>query len=563
MSTDKSQGTTSRTGCQDILSGIVSNLVRTDLLRWTNADRRRKDTFIERFTLDRQSFQPFLEDHDDHLSFVVPDPNLADQPAERENRRALGFITIANACMRLPINALGMGCLTKDAHDHLVGRHGEGLKLAALVLSRDSYNVSITASGCNWRFDMHTDASVSCTVAPSQKTKSIEWTDPALDMASVRYHVGRDVAVVIGATRAKSGRPVALDAFVNWLRLTTMDIRGLTYPAGIISTPHGDLILDPQLRGQLYHNGITLTNSMWAAHSSSRTISPIRPPAAIDADWHPGGMRLAKCNRQTTNTIRDSLGKRPTRLPDTLWHMLRTHCPIRTVEEHLQELFEVAKPCTVPDTTFARAVDRALRACLALLKFTDHIQVVYIRGSAGNVDVYFDKGQGTLKIHCRWLDFACMHHRSFCRPWSPSKLADPNAPFFCCHVVEELLVRSIASMFKAHPTSRPAEMKFMCQIGRRLRYLPHSIKLKPYRGAFWSVGKTMRRNPFARSAPAAQTIMLCCMKVIAQVAKQRFSTIKQPSPATWCPVAAASSSLVKHTECASLPVCLTHRHIMP
>jgi hypothetical protein len=109
---------------------------------------------------------------------------------------------------------------------------------------------------------MHTDAaSVSCTVAPSQKTKSIEWTDPALDMASLRYHVGRDVAVVIGATRAKSSRPVALDAFLNWLRLTTIDIRGLTCPSGIISTPHGDLILDPQLRGQLYHNGITLANS--------------------------------------------------------------------------------------------------------------------------------------------------------------------------------------------------------------------------------------------------------------------------------------------------------------
>jgi hypothetical protein len=69
------------------------------------------------------------------------------------------------------------------------------------------------------------------------------------------------VAVVIGATRAKSGRPVALDVFLNWLRLTTMDIRGLTYPSGVISTPHGDLILDPQLRGHLYHNGITLTNS--------------------------------------------------------------------------------------------------------------------------------------------------------------------------------------------------------------------------------------------------------------------------------------------------------------
>jgi hypothetical protein len=39
---------------------------------------------------------------------------------------------------------------TKDvhgAHDHLVRRHGEGLKLAVQVLSLDSYNVSITAGG--------------------------------------------------------------------------------------------------------------------------------------------------------------------------------------------------------------------------------------------------------------------------------------------------------------------------------------------------------------------------------------------------------------------------------
>jgi hypothetical protein len=54
--------------------------------------------------------------------------------------------------MQLPINTLAMGFSTKDvhgAHDHLVGRPGEGLKLAVLVLSRDSYNVSIAASGCN------------------------------------------------------------------------------------------------------------------------------------------------------------------------------------------------------------------------------------------------------------------------------------------------------------------------------------------------------------------------------------------------------------------------------
>jgi hypothetical protein len=117
-----------------------------------------------------------------------------------------------------------------------------------------------------------------------------------------------------------------------------------------------------------------------------------------EREHHPGQPRQAPCppSRHVVN-------------------MLRAH-PIRTVEEERQELFKGARPCAVPVTTFARTVDGALRACFALLKFTDHIQVVYVQGSTGKVDLYFDKGQGMLNIHCRWLDFACTHHRSFCRP---------------------------------------------------------------------------------------------------------------------------------------------------
>jgi hypothetical protein len=74
--------------------------------------------------------------------------------------------------------------------------------------------------------------------------------------------------------------------------------------------------------------------------------------------------------------------------------MLRAHCPIRTVEEEQQKQFKDAKPCIVPDTIFARVVGRALRACFALLKFAYHIQVVYIGGSTGKVDVYFEKKTG-------------------------------------------------------------------------------------------------------------------------------------------------------------------------
>jgi hypothetical protein len=119
-----------------------------------------------------------------------------------------------------------------------------------------------------------------------------------------------------------------------------------------------------------------------------------------------------------------------------------------------------------------------------------------------------------------------MHHRLFCQPWSPTDLADTNGPFFCCHVVEELLVRSIASMFKAHPTARPAGMKFMRQIGRRLRYLPHSIKLKPNPGGIlvsWEDNETESCRTFGSSP---RTTMLCFMMAIMPTLRWRSSTIK-------------------------------------
>jgi hypothetical protein len=55
--------------------------VLTDILLWTSADLRRKDAIMERFELDRQRFQPLLEDHSGCLSVIVPERNLADRPA--------------------------------------------------------------------------------------------------------------------------------------------------------------------------------------------------------------------------------------------------------------------------------------------------------------------------------------------------------------------------------------------------------------------------------------------------------------------------------------------------
>jgi hypothetical protein len=120
----------------------------------------------------------------------------------------------------------------------------------------------------------------------------------------------------------------------------------------------------------------------------------------------------------------------------------------------------------------------------------------------------------------------------------------------------------------------------MRQIGRRLRYLPHSIKLKPYPGGIlvcWEDNETQTFRTLAPSDPDYHVVLHDDNCANAETALLHFTAGKwsliiqgttadplaQPSPAKWCPVAAASSSLARHTECASLPVCRPHRHIMP
>lgn len=185
---------------------------------------------------------------------------------------------------------------------------------------------------------------------------------------------------------------------------------------------------------------------------------------------------------QNVCMIRETTGKRPTRLSEALWNLLRSGSPIRTVEEEQVELFKDAEVCASPESAFAKTTDWALKACLALSKATRNIQVLYVKGPVGKLDVSYDAGHGTLKIHRRWLDFDAMRQEASCREWFPDTITEKNAPFLCNHAVEELLYLSISSIFKSSSTLRMAEMRYMRQARRLLRLLPHSIKLAPYSG---------------------------------------------------------------------------------
>src|SRR6266498_583550 len=69
-----------------------------------------------------------------------------------EYTQRTGVVEFANFSAVLSPSSLALGFTTKTDKDHLAGGHGEGFKLAALVMLRAGYAVHIAASGFYWNF---------------------------------------------------------------------------------------------------------------------------------------------------------------------------------------------------------------------------------------------------------------------------------------------------------------------------------------------------------------------------------------------------------------------------
>lgn len=226
--------------------------------RWLISHR--KDAILEMFDLDRLDFQPFYEDRSDCISIIVPDIL-----SRRRQCRALGFIKyekqtgrviIANPCAQLSTENLELGNSSKRHKDNLAGCHGEGLKLAALVMARNGYHLKLFASNSHWGFSF-LGSRFCCVVKPSETIDNNHHHDPVSDMAQLCSRVERDITVVIEAMSGKPSQKVPISEFHNWLKVS-LDIRGFSYPADILETEVGDLILDSDFQGRIYLKGMLL-----------------------------------------------------------------------------------------------------------------------------------------------------------------------------------------------------------------------------------------------------------------------------------------------------------------
>jgi hypothetical protein len=194
-----------------------------------------------------------------------------------------GTIEITNRSAALQPWHLDLGGTSKAGDEHQAGAHGEGLKIALLVLMRSRHNHKIRCrtGGFNWNFNFTTRGRLVARLTRMTPNKILQAKDQAQRLIARKLlpfavSADSDVQFVIG--EAHKGRdewgdtvkraPVHRRDFDAWTKacLFLQDAQD----GAIVSTDAGDLLTSPTLRGKIYLKGLLLAES---TPSKSASIS--------------------------------------------------------------------------------------------------------------------------------------------------------------------------------------------------------------------------------------------------------------------------------------------------
>lgn len=203
-------------------------------------------------------------------------------------RGLAGIVEITNRNASLDTSNLDIGGTTKIGAGNLAGAHGEGLKLALLVLMRGSQNhkVRCRSGGFTWTFNFGKNGRLVARLSriSEQAHSRLELqtrTKAGKSLLPFCPSAKNDVQFLLGEPhkgRSELGVPVqrrmvTQDNFESWcesaLFLQNPD------PNEIVRTRDGDLLIGEKFRGRLYLKGLLLnedTESRWA----SVTNKPLR-----------------------------------------------------------------------------------------------------------------------------------------------------------------------------------------------------------------------------------------------------------------------------------------------
>ncbi|KAE9373627.1 hypothetical protein N431DRAFT_557673 [Stipitochalara longipes BDJ] len=214
-----------------------------------------------------------------------------DTGAERGYIRLLkerGVLELTNYDAWLPGNSLNIGSTSKSGNDDMAGSHGEGYKLAALILKDQGFDVNIKASECDWEFfvpaegdkhegvlciDIKKRASTRLQTAKNTYARKIDRNGPM----TLRQNVWQDVTTQIGKQFKRS---VTEEEFLQWIKCAL----DLDPPRRAVETPFGSIILDPKLSNKVFLKGIFLEDSTTTTGSMTLKFGYNLPQGEVDGE---------------------------------------------------------------------------------------------------------------------------------------------------------------------------------------------------------------------------------------------------------------------------------------
>lgn len=202
-----------------------------------------------------------------------------------EGHDGAGTVDLVNRRSILQPRHLDIGATSKRNDEDQAGTHGEGLKLAALVLMRRPQNnhLSCRSGGYNWSFNFDNLGSLFVTFTRINMDREKK-PQRIYKVATPEVLAGRDVHFTIGKRKkarddegveVKRG-PVQQTAFETWTQtaLFLPQADNEDWDAKLISTYHGDLLTAENLRGSIFLKDLLLDEST-QSETASLTGRPL------------------------------------------------------------------------------------------------------------------------------------------------------------------------------------------------------------------------------------------------------------------------------------------------
>lgn len=234
----------------------------------------RKDGIIASFRIDRTSFYPETKVTANQIQITITRNRTTRTGAA--SKELLGFIRfdkkagsleLTNFKARLEFDNLSLGSTTKRGRDQFAGIHGEGFKLAALVMRRNRYSVRFAASGYYWNFGLRGPhrSNLYCRLSQAKpemiRKKNAEYLARSARpnfQRGLTSNIWEDVTVKITKGKGDSGKKISEEDFKSWLK-TAIDLDPPS-PTETIRTAQGHLILEKSFAHKIYLKGLLITD---------------------------------------------------------------------------------------------------------------------------------------------------------------------------------------------------------------------------------------------------------------------------------------------------------------